>query len=87
MPARLRRRSAPPTGHAELLDHPPGQRCGLLDVVLRSGGDVAEHQPLGGTTAHHHRQPVLELGLGEQIAILGRQLLGHPEGGNPARDD
>ena len=44
--------------HAVLAHHAAGELGGLLDVVARAGGGVAEDQLLGGAAAEHHLQAV-----------------------------
>lgn len=47
----------------------------------------ARASALGGAAAHHDREAILQLGLCEQVAVLGRQLLRDGERGDAARDD
>ncbi len=72
--------------HPELRDHPASQVGRLLDVVRRARGGVAEDESLRGIAAEQTRDLVLELGLGLEIPILGRQ--GHRVAeGHAAADD
>ena len=57
------------------------------EVVGRAGGEVAEHEVLGGAPAEEHRQLVLELLARHQVAVVGRPLHRVAERADPARDD
>ena len=49
------------------------KRGGLLDVVGRARGGIAEDEFLGRVAAEHARDLVLELALALKVAVLGRQ--------------
>ena len=72
--------------HAPLADHLPRHLGRLLDVVLRSGRDLAEGRLLGDAAAHADRDARLELLLRPVVLLLAGQLLGEAEG-HAARDD
>src|SRR4030095_5058101 len=74
-------------GHSVLRHHEAGQLGRALEVVVRAGRRLPVDEPLGDAPAQEHRDPVLQLAPGHQEALLRRQLVGHPERGDPARDD
>ena len=49
----------------------PGEFRGALEVVARAGGNIPEDEFLGNAPAEEHVQPVEELGLPEEVAVLG----------------
>ena len=59
--------------HAVLGDHRAGDLGGLLDVRHGAGGRLAEHQLLGGASAHREHQPRNHLRAGHQALVV----LGH----------
>ena len=56
--------------HPVALDHPQCGLGGAFNVVAGAGGDFVKNQFLGHAPAHHHRQHILKLVLGPQVAIL-----------------
>ena len=66
--------------HAEAHDHLLGRGRGLLEVVGGAGGDLAEHDLLGGAPAERHGQGVHELALGGEELVLGGQRDGEAQG-------
>ena len=73
--------------HPEVRDHGPGHLGGLFEVVLGPGGDLAEHDLLRRPAAQWEGQPVLELGLGHEVAVLEGPGHGDAQGAHPAGDD
>ena len=59
----------------------------LLEIVVRARRDLVEDQLLGGAAAEQRRHLVLQLALGHQEPILGRQLHRVAERRDAARDD
>src|SRR5438132_1472907 len=57
--------------HAPAHHHPPGQRGGGLQVVLGTGRDAAQGDLLRGAAAERHRQPGLQVLLGEVVPVVG----------------
>jgi hypothetical protein len=55
---------------------------GTLEMVLGARRDIAEDEFLGHAAADEHVEPVQEFGARHEIPILGRLLLGVPEGGD-----
>src|SRR5207245_2532377 len=74
-------------GHAVLRDHQARDLRRTLEVVVRARRDLAVDQLLGHAAAEEHRDAVLELAPRQEEAILGRQLVGHPERRDTPRDD
>src|SRR5581483_1439446 len=73
--------------HAELRDHLARHLARLLDVVGRSGGDVAAQvQLLGDPAAQRRRDVVLELAPRAEVAVLLREGPGDAHG-HAAGDD
>ena len=64
--------------HAVAHDHLLGGGRGLLEVVGGAGGDLAEHDLLGGAAAEGHGQRVHELLLGGEELVLGGQEIVKP---------
>ena len=58
-----------------------------LEVVLRARRYLLEDDLLGHPAAEHHAELVLELGLGHEVAVLGRELQGIAQGGDAALHD
>ena len=54
-----------------------------VEVVLRAGGDLVEHDLLGRAPAEEHVDAGLELLLRHQVAVVGRELLGVPSAPMP----
>src|SRR5439155_1037952 len=81
------RRQPHALGHPVLRDHQAGDLRRALEVVVRARRDLTVDELLGHTAAEEHRDPVLELPTRHEEAVRGRQLVGHPERGDPARDD
>src|SRR5205823_13269433 len=73
-------------GHAVLRDHQARDLRRTLEVVVRARRDLAVDQLLGHAAAEEHRDAVLELAPRQEEAILGRQLVGHPERRDTPRD-
>ena len=73
--------------HAELGDHAPDQLGRLLDVVAGAGADGAEHGQLRRPAAQHHGDAVVQLVLGEDVAVLGGHLQGVAERSAGPGDD
>ena len=67
-------------GHAVGAHHPPCQRGGPLDVVGSAGGDIAQHQLLGGAAAQQGHDLLDHVLPAEIGAILVRQGDGHAAG-------
>ena len=59
--------------HAVPFDHAQSDLSSLFYIVTGSGGDLVEDQLLGNSTAHGHRQHILELVLGPQVAVFFRE--------------
>ena len=59
--------------HAEAHDHLLGGGRRLLEVVGGAGGDLVEHDLLGGAAAERHGERVHELALGGEELVLGGQ--------------
>src|SRR3989442_1068377 len=81
------RRQPHALGHPVLRDHQAGDLRRALEVVVRARRDLTVDELLRHTAAEEHRDPVLELPTRHEEAVRGRQLVGHPERGDPARDD
>ena len=73
--------------HAELRNHSPRHLAGPLQIVLRTGGRVTEHDFFSSPPAEHHGNTVQEFILGIQITILRWQLLGISQSGDAMRND
>ena len=56
--------------HAVLGDHRPGDRGGLLDVVLGAGGRLVEDQLLGAAPAEAHGHGVAQLASRVVVLVL-----------------
>ena len=69
-----------PLGHAPLAHHLAGQLGVALQVVARTGGQVAVDHHLGHAAAHADDEGVLDVLAGVEVPLLGRQLLGDTEG-------
>ena len=57
----LERHRPEPLAHAPLPHHAAGPRRGLVEVVGRTGGAVAEDEVLGDAAAEGHAQAVLDV--------------------------
>ena len=67
-------------GHAPLADHLAGDLGGLLEVVGRAGGRLAEEDHLGHAAGHEDGELGLEVVLGVGVAVVEGQLLGEARG-------
>jgi hypothetical protein len=83
----LERRQPEPLAHAVLGHHVSSQIRRSLQIVRRAGRDIAEDDLLGDTAAQQDVDTVEELGTRQEVAILGRLLLGVAERGDTPRDD
>ena len=77
---------AEPLAHAELAHHPSSQAGRAFEVVGGSGGEVVEHQLLGGSASHHHRDRADQVVPGPRVPLLRREVGGDAQGA-AARDD
>ena len=59
--------------HAVLPHHVAGDLRRALDVVVRAGRDLVEDELLGRAPAEEDGEPVLELGLALERAVLDRE--------------
>src|SRR5207249_4484970 len=78
---------ADPLGHPVLRDHEARQLAGALEIVVRSRRDLAVDQLLGHAAPEQDGDAILDLAAGQQEAVLRRQLVGHPQRRDAARND
>jgi len=67
--------------------HEPGHLGGTLKVVVGAGRDLRIYRLLGGPAPQQHGDAVFQLALGEQVAILERELVGGAERAHSPRND
>ena len=73
-------------GHTVGAHHLSGNGGGPLQVVGGAGGDISQHQLLGGPAAQEGHDLVLHVSLGQVRAVLLRQADGHAAGLSPGND-
>src|SRR4029450_14027110 len=66
-------------GHPVLHDHEARHLRRPLEVVVGAGGYLAVDDLLGGAAAQEHRDAVLQLAPGEEIAVFQRELIGRAQ--------
>src|SRR5436309_3029090 len=76
-----------PLRHPVLRHHEARHLGRALEVVVCAGRDLAVDELLGDASAEQDRDSILQLAPGHQEALLRRQLVGHSERGDAARDD